>query len=406
MTPQTFTLSNGLRIVWQHKASPVVYCGYVIAAGTRHEEPKDLGMAHFLEHMSFKGTERRRAYHINNYLERVGGDLNAFTNKLETVYHATVLKKDFARAADILTDIVFHSQYPQHEIEREVEVICDEIDSYEDSPSELIFDEFEAMLFEGHPLGRDVLGSKRRLREYSTSDARRFAERYYRAPLATFFVYGDVSFASVKRYVQRLTADLDGSPVCLTPQPLPPYRPQERTVHRDTHQAHVMLGARAVGGRDERRFALSLLNNILGGPGMNSRLTASLRERAGLVYTVDSYLFAYPDTGVWEVYFGCDKKDVARCLRMVRREIERLIEKPLSAAALAAAKKQLVGQMGIGADNNENYALTLGKTFAHFGVVYDPEETARRINALTAEDLQRAAAEFFSPSRLTTLVYC
>ena len=191
MTPQTFTLPNGLRIVWQHKASPVVYCGYVIAAGTRHEEPKDLGMAHFLEHMSFKGTERRRAYHINNYLERVGGDLNAFTNKLETVYHATVLKKDFARAADILTDIVFHSQYPQHEIEREVEVICDEIDSYEDSPSELIFDEFEAMLFEGHPLGRDVLGSKRRLREYSTSDARRFAERYYRAPLATFFVYGD-----------------------------------------------------------------------------------------------------------------------------------------------------------------------------------------------------------------------
>ncbi|MBR1652722.1 MAG: insulinase family protein [Alloprevotella sp.] len=398
-------LPNGLRIICQQNSSDVVYCGYVIAAGTRDEEPQDTGMAHFLEHMSFKGTERRRAYHINNYLERVGGDLNAFTNKQETVYHATVLRRDFPRAAELLTDIVFHSLYPQREIDREVEVICDEIDSYQDSPSELIFDEFEAMLFEGHPLGRDILGRKERLRQYRTEDARRYADRYYRVSNATFFLYGNVDFQRVVRRLERLTADLPAAPVLRRDIPLPSYRPQMREVHRDTHQAHVIVGARAVGGCDERRFALSLLNNILGGPGMNSRLTASLRERAGLVYTVDSYLYVYPDTGVWETYFGCDKADVARCLRMVERELRRLADAPLSPAALSAAKQQLIGQMGIGADNNENFALTLGKTFAHYAVAYDPAETARRIQALTAQQLQAAAADFFRPDRLTTLVY-
>ena len=257
------------RYIFQHHASPVVYCGFVVCAGTSNEEPDDLGMAHFLEHMSFKGTRRRRAYHINSFLERVGGDLNAFTNKVETVFHATVLRRDFARAVDLLADVVFNSQYPEHEIQREVEVICDEIDSYEDSPSELIFDHFEQILFKGHPLGRDILGTKERLRQYHTADAHRFASRYYRPENVVFFAYGDLDEATVRRTLARyMPQDLPALPQFTLPTfaPLPPHAGGDTIiVNKNTHQAHVIVGTRAVGGHDERRYALSLLNNILGG---------------------------------------------------------------------------------------------------------------------------------------------
>lgn len=397
------------RIAIQHNASPVVYCGFVVCAGTRDEESADSGMAHFLEHMSFKGTRRRRSWHINNYLERVGGDLNAFTNKQETVFHATVLRRDFARAVDLLCDVVFNSQYPQHEIEREVEVICDEIDSYEDSPAELIFDRFEQLLFEGHPLGRDILGRKERLREYTTADARRFADRHYRPENAVFFAYGDLDEKTVRRTLARFMpqeTSTTSSHLSQEAAPLPPYAGGRTVVvEKQTHQAHVIVGTRAVGGSDPRRYALSLLNNVLGGPGMNSRLTSRLREKAGLVYTIDSYLYVYPDTGVWEIYFGCDPHDTDRCLRLVRDELRRLIEVPLTPTQLANAKSQLIGQMGIAADNNESYALTLGKTFAHYGRHYDPRAEADRIRALTSEELQSAAAEFLRENRLTTLIF-
>ena len=397
------------RYIFQHHASPVVYCGFVVCAGTSNEEPDDLGMAHFLEHMSFKGTRRRRAYHINSFLERVGGDLNAFTNKVETVFHATVLRRDFARAVDLLADVVFNSQYPEHEIQREVEVICDEIDSYEDSPSELIFDHFEQILFKGHPLGRDILGTKERLRQYHTADAHRFASRYYRPDNVVFFAYGDLDEATVRRTLARyMPQDLPTLPQFTLPTfaPLPPHTGGDTIiVNKNTHQAHVIVGTRAVGGHDERRYALSLLNNILGGPGMNSRLTSRLREKAGLVYTIDSYLYVYPDTGVWEIYFGCDPGDVERCLKLVHDELRRIIEKPLTPTQLASAKAQLIGQMGIAADNNESYAITLGKTFAHYGKRYDPEAQAEHIRALTAKELQNAAAEFLRDESLTTLVF-
>ena len=303
------TLSCGLRVIYEHKPSAVLYCGYVVCAGTRHEDVADSGMAHFIEHVTFKGTERRRACHITNGLERVGGDLNAYTTKQETVYYATVLKKDFARAADLLTDIVFHSVYPQGEIDKEVEVICDEIDSYKDSPSELIFDEFEAMMFEGQPLGRDILGNAERLRQYTTVDALRFARNYYRPTNAVFYVYGDVPFTQVVRVLERLlpVADFVQRPAFVAPPIATPCAKNirnERVVEKGTHQAHVLVGGPTFAGTDNRRFALVLLNNILGGPGMNSRLNISLRERAGLVYSVDSYLNTYPDAGFWNVYFG------------------------------------------------------------------------------------------------------
>ena len=406
----THTLSCGLRLIVEHRVSPVLYCGYVVCAGTRHEESADSGMAHFIEHTTFKGTHRRRACHITNGLERVGGDLNAYTTKQETVYYATVLRDDFSRAADLLTDIVFHSTYPQAEIDKEVEVICDEIDSYKDSPSELIFDEFEAMMYSGQPLGRDILGSVERLRQYTTADALRFTQRYYRPENAVFYVYGDVDPQRVVRTLERLLPasdflDLPRLSPLQRPVPVPCSQQNERIVKKSTHQAHVLIGGPTFAGTDERRFALILLNNMLGGPGMNSRLNLSLREKAGLVYSVDAYLNTYPDTGFWNVYFGCDAHDVKRCRRLLERELLRFIDTPLTPTQLAAAKKQLRGQIGISTDASEGYALALGKTFAHYNRHRSIETIIKSLDAVTADQLQVVAAEVYCPERLTTLVY-
>ncbi len=405
MSSSTHTLPNGLRIIHEANNSKVVYCGYVICAGTRHEDEADSGMAHFIEHMSFKGTERRRAHHIANGLERVGGDLNAFTNKQETVYHATILRPDFARAVDLLTDIVFHSTYPQREIDREVEVICDEIDSYKDSPSELIFDEFEAMMFGKHPLGRDILGRAERLRTYTTADALRFTSRYYHPANAAFFVFGNLPFDRIVRTLEQATADLSYRSIEKPQQPFPEYIPSERTVEKGTHQAHVMLGARTFGGNDERRFALMLLNNLLGGPGMNSRLNVSLREHAGLVYSVDAYLNTYPDTGFWNIYFGCDATDIARCRHLVLKELRKLTDATLTPTALASAKKQLIGQIGISGDAFESYSHALGKVFANYGVHRNVDNICEAIREVTAEEMREVAQTVYDESALTTLIY-
>lgn len=409
--PKTYsetTLPSGLRVIHERSVSSVVYCGYIVKAGTRHEDPADSGMAHFIEHLSFKGTERRRAHHITNGLERVGGDLNAFTNKQETVYCATVLKQDFGRAADLLTDIVFHSTYPQNEINREVEVICDEIDSYRDSPSELIFDEFESMLFENNGLGRDILGQAERLRTYTTADAHRFTDKYYRPENAVFYVYGDVDFKTIVRTLNRYlpaSGETANFPDSIGATPAVVREERERVVQRDTHQAHVLVGMQTFGGNDLRRFPMLLLNNMLGGPGMNSRLNMSLRERAGLVYSVDASLNTYPDAGWWAVYFGCDAHDIKRCLRLVNRELRRFIDEKLTPSQLAAAKKQLCGQIGISCDNFENYAIALGKTYAHYASHYEPETLYERIMQISADDLQNVAAEVYNPDLLTTLIY-
>lgn len=403
------TFPCGLRLIHEASTSQVVYCGYVVCAGTRHEAEQDAGMAHFIEHMSFKGTARRRACHITNGLERTGGDLNAYTTKQETVYHATVLKEDFKRAADLLTDIVFHSTYPQPEIDKEVEIICDEIDSYKDSPAEIIFDEFEAMMYPGQPLGRDILGNAKRLREFRTADALRFAAQHYRPDNAVFYVYGDVPFSCIVRTLERLLPaqgpNCSANRHALPENPQPSLQKNLREVEKGTHQAHVLIGAPTFGGRDPRRFAMVLLNNMLGGPGMNSRLNISLREKAGLVYSVDAYLNTYPDTGFWNVYFGCDAHDVTRCRKLLLRELRRFIERPLSSAQLKAAKKQLLGQIGISTDASEAYALAMGKTFAHYGRHRDISTLCQAISAVTAEDMQHVAAEVYDEERLTTLIY-
>ena len=428
MNYNTHTLANGLRIIHLPSAQPVVYCGYAVGAGTRDEElGREEGMAHFCEHITFKGTERRSSMQILGHLESVGGDLNAFTNKEETVYHAAVLKENIDRAVDLLTDIVFHSTYPQAEIDKEVEVIVDEIESYNDSPAELVYDLFENAVFGGHPLGHNILGTAEKLRRYTTADALRFTRRYYRPENSVFFAYGDVDFQKLVRLLERANAaDAAAESVAavsLPPQQsaisdnsccgggkdtaaalLPPYVAQHIEHHMDTHLAHVMLGTRAYDVHDERRIALYLLNNILGGPGMTARLNVSLRERNALVYTVESMAQSYSDTGLWAVYFGCDPKNVKRCLRLIRCELDKVMQRPLSDAQLRSAKRQIRGQIGIACDSRESFALDFAKSYLHYGWRKDVTALCERIDALTAADLQRVAQDLFAEERLTTLI--
>ena len=408
----TYTLDNGLRVIHLPSASQVVWCGYDLAVGSRDEMPGEEGLAHFCEHMTFKGTEQRSALQVINALERVGGELNAFTNKEDTVFYAAVTKEHFSKAVELLTDIVFHSQYPQQEIDKEVEVICDEIESYNDSPAELIYDEFENLLFQGHSLGHNILGQADQLRTYTTADALRFVRRHYRPDNAVFFVYGDVDFKRLIKNLQftvyglQFTDDMLASPSSFLPKVYSSVNCKPSTVNKEigTHQAHVMLGTLAYRFDDPRRMTLYLLNNILGGPGMNARLNLSLRERHGLVYTVESSMAAYSDTGVWSVYFGCDHHDIHRCLRLVRKELDRMMLRQLSASQLMAAKRQLKGQLAIACDNREQFALDFGRNFLHHGRERDLDVLFARIDAVTAEDIQQVAVELFPAEKLTTLM--
>ena len=408
MKYNTATLDNGLRAIHCPSASPVVYCGYEVCAGTRDEKEGEEGMAHFCEHTTFKGTRHRSAMQILNRLESVGGDLNAFTNKEDTVYYSAILKNHFPRAVDLLTDIVFGSTYPQAEIDKEVEVICDEIESYNDSPAELIFDDFENAIFAGHPLGHNILGSADTLRTYTTADAMRFTQRYYRPENTVFFVYGDVDFKSVVRQLKRATSAFPAAQPLIDVTPsitLPPYQPRHIVHDKGTHQAHVMVGNRAYSAHDSHRLPLYLLNNILGGPGMNARLNISLRERNALVYTVESSMVSYSDTGLWCTYFGCDPKDVKKCLRLVRRELDRVMDRPLSESQLKSAKRQIKGQIGVACDNRESFALDFGKAFLHYGWLKDVEKLMADIDNVTAREIQQAALDIFAPDRMTTLIY-
>ena len=399
------TLSNGLRIIHEPSSSKVAYCGFAVDAGTRDEAENEQGMAHFVEHLIFKGTRKRKAWHILNRMENVGGDLNAYTNKEETVIYSAFLTEHFGRALELLADIVFHSTFPQNEIEKETEVIIDEIQSYEDTPSELIFDDFEDMIFRNHPLGRNILGRPDLLKKFRSEDAMAFTSRFYQPSNMVFFVLGDFNFQKIVRQVEKLLVDLPLVTV-ENQRTIPPlYVPEQLVVHKETHQAHVMIGSRGYNAYDDKRTALYLLNNILGGPGMNSRLNVSLRERRGLVYTVESNLTSYTDTGAFCIYFGTDPDDVDTCLKLTYKELKRMRDVKMTSSQLMAAKKQLIGQIGVASDNNENNALGMAKTFLHYNKYESPESVFRRIEALTAEGLLEVANEMFAEEYLSTLIY-
>lgn len=389
----------------------MVYLGIAVDAGTRHELPSESGMAHFTEHMSFKGTHRRSARQVISTMESVGGDLNAFTGKEETVYYCTCLGEHVPRAIDLLLDITLNSSYPDEEMIREAEVVIDEIESYFDQPSELIFDEFESLMFPEHPLGRNILGDAETLRTFRSADMQDFTQRLYHPERMVLYVLGNVEpekvLREVEKNVARYVAQLDTSSCSTRHVELPDTtrRVSNITRKKDTHQAHVVIGARGFGGNDNRYLHLNFLSNMLGGPAMSSRLNLSLREKNGLVYTVESNCTTYTDTGVWTVYYGCDAKDRARCRRLVLRDLDKLTQHPLSQRTLDAARRQLKGQIGISYDNFENLAIGMAKRYLHYGSTLSRQELFERLDAITSEDLLATAQIVFSPERLMTLEY-
>lgn len=404
----TRTLDSGLRFIHLPLSSPVVYIGLAIGVGTRHERRGEYGIAHFTEHMLFKGTRLRSSEQIIRRLEEVGGELNAYTSKEETILYALVPRAYAKRAIQLICDIVQHSRFDECELRKEQSVVIDEIHSYEDSPSELIWDEFEDLLFKGHPLGHRILGSEKSVKGFTQAKEQRFFEQHYRANNMALFIQGEVEEEEICTYVNTLFPQSPQEQVYRHTYPCfePRAYSSSRVVRRKgTSQRHIMMGATAYSLADNRRLGLSLLVNILGGPGMSSRLNMSLREEAGFVYQVDCTYTAYSDTGLVAIYFGCAPEHESEAIQLAQAELTRISQDPLSDKELTAAKRQLKGQLTVSSDAHENYFLGAGKAFLHQGRVESRETILSKIDALTTSELYEIAQEIFAPERMMTLIY-
>ncbi|MCD7931557.1 MAG: insulinase family protein [Tannerellaceae bacterium] len=402
----TEILGNGLRMVHLPSDSAVAYCGFAINVGTRDESEKEHGLAHFVEHMLFKGTGKRKAWHILNRMENVGGELNAYTTKEDTFVYSVFMEEHFKRALELLADILFNSVFPAQEIQKEKEVILDEINSYKDSPSEYIFDEFENILFRGHALGHNILGEEKTLLKFNSESGKSFINRYYHPQNIVLFTMGRLPFSKIRKLAGKIVGDImpqSALPVNrITPEVVKPVHKKEK---KDTYQAHVLIGGRSYSMYDDKRIPLFLLNNILGGPGMNNRLNLSLRERHGLVYNVESSVTSYSDTGMMNIYFGTDPKHLDKALRLVHQELKKLRDIRLTSSQLTAAKKQLTGQLGVAADNKESLFLGLGKSFLHYNRYDSQEDIFSKIEKISSMDLLEVANEIYFLDNLSDLIY-
>lgn len=405
MEYQTYTLPNGIRLIHKPDYSPVCHCGMVINTGSRDENEPEQGLAHFVEHLLFKGTNRRNSRQIINKLEHVGGELNAYTSKEETVVYAAVLCEHLEKAVDLIGNIVLNSTFPLKEIEKERVIILDEIQSYNDSPSELIYDDFEELLFNHHPIGHNILGRPDLLEQYSREDLSSFFSRNYLPEEMVFYVIGKVDDRKLIKWAEKYFLPEKNTPaqkVRIKPVSAPA---SSKVIKKDTFQVHYMLGNRAFDLHHPDRIGMYLLNNILGGPGMNSLLNLSLREKHGLVYTVDSAYQPLTDTGVWMVYFGCDEKNFKKCNNLVRTELSKLMNDRLSENTLKKYKYQLLGQMAISSENKENLGVSMGKSLLRYGKVDTLQVLRESILAVSAEKLQGIACEIFDDAAISTLKY-
>lgn len=406
MLYEIISLPNGLRIIYMPSNSTVSYCGFAVNAGTRDELASQFGLAHFVEHMLFKGTEKRKSWHIINRMENVGGELNAYTTKEETFLYTISLDEDTERAIELLSDLAFNSLFPHTEIEKEKEVVIDEINSYKDSPSELIYDEFENIVFRNSDLGHHILGEEDSINKFNTSACVDFVNTYYHPDNMIFFYHGKTPMNKIKRLTEKHLSEKGNYPHPLNKRKSPEiFTPTKDTVDKDSYQAHVIIGGRGYSYHNKNRLGLYLLNNILGGPGMNSRLNMSLREKNGLVYTVESGITSYSDTGIFNIYFGTDKDNIHKCIKLAYKELKKLRDSELTTSQFYAAIKQLKGQLGISCDNKENVALNMGKSFLHFNKYDSLPEVYKKLDGLTARQLLEIANEVFDESKLSELIF-
>ena len=400
-----FTLENGLQCAFQAQRSSVAHVVVAIRAGARDELDHQQGLAHFLEHNLFKGTSKRKAYHILSRLDDVGGELNAYTTKEETIIHASFLKTDFRRALELLYDVLANSTFPEKELEKEKEVIKDEISSYKDAPGESIFDDFEDHIFRGDPLGRNILGTPESVDGLSRADILEFQSRTYTADRIKLAVVGPFGSERVERTVAELFAGFQFADSNWENTFKGEGQPDRVVENLAQFQDHYMVGWRTCGIHGHDRRSLSLLNNILGGPAMNSRLGLNIREKHGIAYNIESYLNLYSDVGMMGIYLGCDPQQTEKAAALVAKEVAKLRETKLGTLQMSKAKKQFLGQMAMSEDNGLNSAVGAARALLHFGRVNDFETVASKIQAITAEQLQDVANAYLVPDKAFELIY-
>lgn len=405
MSFQFHTLSNGIRLIHLESASKVAHCGFFVNTGSRDERQDEHGIAHLIEHLIFKGTSRRKAFHILSRMEDVGGEVNAYTTKEETCIHASFLLEYYARFLELLSDIVFNSTFPEKAIETEKEVVLDEINSYKDSPSEQIYDDFEDQIFINHPLGRSILGSRDCLPLLSRSQVIDFMETRYNTDQMVLASVGNISFSKIKKLFEVYFGHIPPRLRDFQRPPVLEYSPVEKVVEMNTNQVHVVVGNIAYHLNDERRMALHLLTNILAGPGMISRLNLTLREKYGYSYNIESNYTPYTDSGIFSVYFSTDKEYVNRCLTLMLREFARMQDTLLGGVQLKKAKQQIIGQLAISVENLENQMLSIGKSYLVYGKVDTMETIYKKIENITSVQLRDVAAEILSKDKLSTLIF-
>lgn len=405
MEVQYFTLQNGIRIIHRYNTREIAHCGLIINAGSRDETESQNGIAHFIEHVIFKGTTKRKAYHVLSRLENVGGDLNAFTTKEETCIYASFLHDHYERSLELFADILFNSVFPEKEINKEKDVVLDEINSYKDSPAEQIFDDFEELLYDGHPIARNILGIPETVKSFTKADILEFMAQNYHTDQMVISSVGNITFEELIRIVTKHFGSIKPNLRVKAREKVVHYVPSKKVVVRQNHLAHSMIGNLAYAVDDDKRLGLVLLNNLLGGPGLNSRLNLALRERHGYAYDIESSYQAYSDTGIFCIYFGTDPENLSKATAIVQKELKDLRDKKLGILQLSRAKTQIIGQLAISLESNVSEMLSNGRRYLQVSEIESVKEIIRSINDLTASQLLEISNEIFDPKSQSTLIY-
>ncbi len=403
--PQILHLSNGIRVVYLHAQSPVAHLGVTFLAGSRYENENEIGLAHFLEHCIFKGTEKRKTIQILSRLDDVGGELNAYTTKEEICVFASFVKTHFSRSAELLADIAINSNFPVKEIDKEKEIVLDELISYKDNPSEKLFDDFEQLLFGNHPLGNNILGTQESISAFGRDDLKSYISKFFFAENSVISFVGDISQKEVKTKLEKYFSAMPKGKKQQVPKTFENFIPQKKRLDESNYQAHAMIGGLAPGYNNEDRRGMTLLINVLGGPALNSRLTLTVREKYGYSYNIDAQFNTFAEIGYWNVYFGSDQKYLDKTLKIVYTELKKLREVPLTNAQLEKAKIQLKGHIALSLDSNVGLMQGLGKSLLLFNQIDTIEEIYSSIDKLTSEELLRIAKTYFLEENVSELIF-
>lgn len=405
LQPHIYTLSNGLRLVYLHAGSPVAHLGVTILAGSRFEEDHEVGLAHFLEHSIFKGTGKRKAFHILSRLDSVGGELNAYTTKEEICLYASFVKTHLNRTAELLADIVINSNFPEKEIQKEKEIVLDELNSYLDNPSDKIFDDYEALIFPDHPLGNNILGTPESVQSFNRDSLKSYVDKYFFTENAVISFVGDIPAKILIKSLEKYFQAMPSGKTKASPRTFETYQPVKKRVEEGNYQAHAIIGGIAPGYNSDHRRGMTMLTNVLGGPAMNSRLILAVREKYGYTYNIEAQYSPYPDLGYWSIYFGTDQKYLAKTMKIIYAELKKLREIPLTSKQLQQAKEQLKGHIALSLDSNVGLMQGLGKSLLLFNQIDTIQEIYSSIDKLTSEELQEIAQAYFREDNLSELIY-